>query len=387
MGSYQFDPSKFDFRMTKLINNFLYQLIDYGGSDLHIKANSPVYARVNGDVIPISKFVISKPDALLFAKEFLKSRFGELVEHKDVDMIYVLDNKYRFRVNIFFQIDGVSAVFRVIPTEIKSIDELGLPQSIKKIAELKRGLVLVTGITGSGKSTTMAAILDEINRTRAEHIITIEDPVEFVHQNKNCIINQRSLGQDAVSYARALRAALREDPDIIVVGEMRDLETIEMALHAAETGHLVLSTLHTLDAKETINRIISVFPAEEQNRIRVVLASVLEGIVSQRLVKSKDGGRVAAVEVMLMTERIASLIEEGDENSIPEAIEDGQIYGMQTFDQALLQLYERGLIDKDEALKNASSKADLALKIKNFEDEQKVRLVGDQNDGVIGLKI
>ena len=384
---FRFDASQFDFRMTKLVEGYLKQLLDYGGSDLHIKANSPVYARVGGDIVPISKEKITKEDALLFAKEFLKSRFEELVKNKDVDMIYILEGEHRFRVNIFFQIDGISAVFRVIPTKIHSIDELGLPQSIKKISELKRGLVLVTGITGSGKSTTMAAILDEINRTRAEHVITIEDPVEFVHQNKNCIINQRSLGQDAVSYARALRAALREDPDIIVVGEMRDLETIEMALHAAETGHLVLSTLHTLDAKETINRIISVFPAEEQNRIRVVLASVLEGIVSQRLVKSKQGGRVAAVEVMLMTERIASMIIDKQEAFITEAIEGGQIYGMQTFDQALLQLYEQGLIDKEEALKNATSKADLALKIKQHEEEQKVKVVGEQDDGVIGLKL
>ncbi|NPA03301.1 MAG: PilT/PilU family type 4a pilus ATPase [Epsilonproteobacteria bacterium] len=373
--------------MTRLVNSYLQKMVEYGGSDLHLKAKSPIYARVGGDIIPISKEPISKEDALLFAKEFLKSRFEELVKNKDVDLIHVLDEKHRFRVNIFFQIDGVSAVFRVIPTEIKSLDELGLPPSIKKIATFKRGLVLVTGITGSGKSTTMAAIIDEINRTRAEHIITIEDPVEFVHRNKNCIINQRSLGQDATSYSRALRAALREDPDIIVVGEMRDLETIEMALHAAETGHLVLSTLHTLDAKETINRIISVFPAEEQNRIRVVLASVLEGIVSQRLVKRKDKGRHAAVEIMFMTERLASMIINKQEAYIAEVIEDGGIYGMQTFDQALLKLYEEGIIDKEEALKNATSKADLALKIKNFEEEHNSKLVGDQDDGVIELKI
>ncbi len=382
----QFDPTTHDYRMTKLVRRYLQQLIEYGGSDLHIKANAPVYARVGGDIIPISKERISKEDALLLAKELLKSRFQELVEQKDVDLMFVLDEEHRFRVNVFFQIDGVSAVFRVIPTQIKSIEELKLPQQVEKIAQLKRGLVLVTGITGSGKSTTMAALLHAINTHRAEHIITIEDPVEFVHKNINCIVNQRSLGQDTPSYARALRAALREDPDIIVIGEMRDLETIEMALHAAETGHLVLSTLHTLDAKETVNRIISVFPSEEQNRIRVVLASVLEAILSQRLVKTKDGGRRAALEIMFKTQRIAELIINKQENELSEAIEAGEVYGMQTFDQALLKLYEEGVIDEEEALSNASSRADLALKIKKHKDEKQINIVGGQ-EGVIGLKI
>ena len=386
MRETHFDPASHDYRMTKLARHYLRQLIEYGGSDLHIKANAPVYARVGGDIIPISKERISKEDALLLAKELLKGRFKELVEQKDVDLMFILDEEHRFRVNVFFQIDGVSAVFRVIPTQIKSIEELKLPEQVEKIAKLKRGLVLVTGITGSGKSTTMAALLHAINTHRAEHIITIEDPVEFVHKNINCIVNQRSLGQDTPSYARALRAALREDPDIIVIGEMRDLETIEMALHAAETGHLVLSTLHTLDAKETVNRIISVFPSEEQNRIRVVLASVLEAILSQRLVKTKDGGRRAALEIMFKTQRIAELIMNNQENELSEAIEAGEVYGMQTFDQALLKLYEEGVIDEEEALSNASSRADLALKIKKHKDEKQINIVGGQ-EGVIGLKI
>ncbi len=381
-----FDPANYDYPMVAKLRQYLEHLIEKGGSDLHIKANSPIYARINGDIKLLADEEMPKEDALLLAKELLKSRFKELVEQKDVDMIFILDETHRFRANIFFQIDGVSAVFRVIPTKIKTIEELGLPEQVKKIAELKRGLVLVTGITGSGKSTTMAAIIDEINRTRAEHIITIEDPVEFVHKNKKCIVNQRSLGQDTPSYARALRAALREDPDIIVIGEMRDLETIEMALHAAETGHLVFSTLHTLDAKETINRIISVFPAQEQNRIRIVLASVLEAILSQRLVKTKDGGRRAAVEIMMRTERIFDMIANGHEKEIGEVIEEGDIYGMQTFDQALLKLYEEGVIDEEEALSNASSRADMALKIKQVKDGKREDVVGDQ-DGVIGLKI
>ncbi|MRI83385.1 MAG: type IV pili twitching motility protein PilT [Nitratiruptor sp.] len=373
--------------MKERIDRYLTELIRLGGSDLHIKANSPVYARVNGDIMPISMEEFSKQEALNFAKEFTRSRFQELVENKDIDLVYVLNENYRFRLNIFFQIDGVSAVFRVIPTEIKSIEELGLPENIRKITELKRGLVLVTGITGSGKSTTMAAIIDEINNKRPEHIITIEDPVEFVHKNKKAIINQRSLGQDTPSYARALRAALREDPDIIVVGEMRDLETIEMALHAAETGHLVISTLHTLDAKETINRIISVFPPEEQNRIRIVLASVLEAIVSQRLLKTKDGGRRAALEILYKNERVSTLILEKREHEIAQVLEEGEIYGMQSFDQAILDLYKAGLIDEEEALRNASSRGDLALKIREHQDRVKKAVVGESEEGVIELKL
>ena len=376
---------RYDFGMKERIDRYLMEMIRLEGSDLHIKANAPVYARVHGDITPITTEVMSKQEALNFAKEFTRSRFEELTQNKDIDMVYVLNENYRFRLNIFFQVDGVSAVFRVIPTKIKSIEELRLPPSIKKITDLKHGLVLVTGITGSGKSTTMAAILDEINSKRAEHIITIEDPVEFVHQNKRSIVNQRSLGNDTPSYSRALRAALREDPDIIVVGEMRDLETIEMALHAAETGHLVISTLHTLDAKETINRIISVFPTEEQNRIRIVLASVLEAIVSQRLLKTKQGGRVAALEMLFKTERVASLIEEGRENEIGEVLKDGEIYGMQSFDQAIFNFYKEGIIDEEEALRNATNKGDLGLLIKQHQDKQK-ELVGGGSD-IIGLKV
>jgi twitching motility protein PilT len=377
------DP-KYDYGMKPIIDRFLLELLERGGSDLHIKANAPIYGRIHGEIVRLSKEIFPKDAALKFAKEFTRGRFEELVKNKDIDLVYVLNDDYRFRINIFFQLDGVSAVFRAIPTKILSIDELGLPPGIKKITELKRGLVLVTGITGSGKSTTMAAIIDEINKKRAEHIITIEDPVEFVYKNKKSIINQRSLGHDALSYSRALRAALREDPDVIVVGEMRDLETIEMALHAAETGHLVISTLHTLNAKETINRIISVFPSEEQNQIRHMLASVLEAIVSQRLVKSKDGGRRAAVELLFATDRIKSMILEKRENEISEALAEGSIYGMQTFDQSLLELYKQGEIDKEEALRNATSRSDLELQIKQYHTQNSS---DDSGPEVIDLKL
>ncbi len=377
------------FETTKKFRKYLKRLIDLGGSDVHLKAGSIVRGRVNGEIIPLSSEVISKEEALTLAKELLRTRFDELVENKDIDFTYIYDEHIRFRVNLFFQINGVSGVFRIIPTQIKTIAELGLPSTLHKITQIPRGLVLVTGVTGSGKSTTLAAIIDEINATRKEHIITIEDPVEFVHEDKKSIINQRNIGQDAKSFSRALRAALREDPDVILVGEMRDLETIEMALHAAETGHLVFSTLHTLDAKETINRIVSVFPAEEQNRIRMILASVLESVISQRLVKKKGGGRIAACEILLHTKRIETIIAEGRDLELTEAIEEGKIYGMQTFDQALLDLYRRGLIDEETAIDNATSSSDMKLAIKGIlaSTKESVDIKPDIDDGVIDLKL
>ena len=377
------------FETTRKFRKYLKRLIELGGSDVHLKAGSIVRGRVNGEIIPLSSEVISKEEALTLAKELLRTRFDELVENKDIDFTYIYDEHTRFRVNLFFQINGVSGVFRIIPTQIKSIDELGLPIVLHKVTQIPRGLVLVTGVTGSGKSTTLAAMIDEINTTRKEHIITIEDPVEFVHEDKKSIVNQRNIGQDAKSFARALRAALREDPDVILVGEMRDLETIEMALHAAETGHLVFSTLHTLDAKETINRIVSVFPAEEQNRIRMILASVLEAVISQRLVKKKGGGRIAACEILLHTKRIETIIAEGRDLELTEALEEGRIYGMQTFDQALLDLYKKGLIDEETAIENATSSSDMKLALKGIIANTKgsADIKPDIDDGVIELKL
>ena len=248
--------------------------------------------------------------------------------------------------------------------KILSIDELNLPPVIKTFTQIQRGLVLVTGVTGSGKSTTLAAILDKINRETKKHIITVEDPIEFVHKDRGCLINQRAIGQDAHSFSDALRAALREDPDIILVGEMRDLETIDIALHAANTGHLVFSTLHTLDAKETIDRIVGMFSNEEQNRIRMSLASVLEGVISQRLIPTKRGGRVAAIEVLKKTARIEQLIAENRDAEIPDALFEGkEIYGTQTFDQALLDILRRGEITDEVALEYATNPSDMKLKM------------------------
>ena len=378
------DVSALTFEVTERVKKYLTKLVELGGSDLHIKAERPIMARVRGDIVQLSKDIMSRADALTMAKEMLRGRFTELVERKEVDFTFHLSEDYRFRVNAFFQKDGLSAVFRTIATDIKSIESLNLPESLNKLVDYRRGLVLVTGITGSGKSTTLAAIIDAINVKHKVHIITIEDPIEFIHKDKSCVINQRSVGEDTLSFANALRSALREDPDIILVGEMRDLETVEIALHAAETGHLVLSTLHTLDAKETINRVIGMFAREEQNRIRLTLASSLVGIVSQRLVKTINGKRAAAVEILLNTPRVVDMIAKNRDNEIKNALEEGkEIYGTQSFDQALLDLYTADLITEDEAIASASSPDDLKLRIRG---EIAKRSDAGKEEGVIGIK-
>ena len=392
----QVNIDELDFRITQKIRKYMKALIEHGGSDLHIKANSQIRARINGEIVVVTQEKLSHDDSVLMAKEMLRGRFAELVENKEIDFLYPFDEHTHFRGNMFFQMDGVSAVFRVIPAKIKTIDELGLPNAVHKLTDLHRGLVLVTGVTGSGKSTTLAAIIDEINQKYRRHIITIEDPIEFVHEDKKCLINQRSIGQDTLSFTRALRAALREDPDIILVGEMRDVETIDTALHAAETGHLVLSTLHTLDAKETINRTISVFPPEDQNRVRHTLASVLQGILSQRLVRTVDGGRTAAMEILFNTSYIQKLILEGRDLEIKDALDAGtQVHGTQSFDTALLQLYKAGKITLSEALNNATSPNDLKLRIegmdsditpKKMEKENGFIHISEDDNDIYGLK-
>jgi twitching motility protein PilT len=368
------DVDNLTFETLKKVRAYLKRLIDVKGSDLHVKANSVIRARVNGEIVPLSGEIFAKDEALTFAKELLRHRFSEFVEKKELDLTYPFDENTRFRVNIFFQMDGVSAVFRVIPVKILSIEELQLPEIVYKFTTAERGLVLVTGVTGSGKSTTLAALINEINWKRRRHIITIEDPIEFVHKDRKCIVNQRSIGQDSLSFGNALRASLREDPDIILVGEMRDMETIEIALHAADTGHLVFSTLHTLDAKETVNRIIATFPTEEQNRIRLTLASVLEGIISQRLIPTVDDKRTAALEVLVKTSRIEQLILENRDVEIRDAIEEGkEIYGSQSFDQGILDLYNAGKISREKAFEFATSPSDLKLKMEGLNMSTEVK--------------
>ncbi len=373
--------------MEKKLQFYLKNLIHNGGSDLHLKSGSIIRLRVSGDLLKLGDKVISAEELDGIAQAILsKEQYQTLVTTKELDCTYVLDADNRFRVNFFYQLDGLSAVMRIIPVKILTLEELGLPNAIKELSEMHRGLVLVTGVTGSGKSTTLAAMLNNINSTKKKHIITVEDPVEFVHPDKESLVSQRGVGQDTHSFANALKGALREDPDIILVGEMRDLETIEIALHAANTGHLVFSTLHTLDAKETVNRIIGMFPKEEQNRIRVTLASVLSGIICQRLVKTVDGKRAAALEVMIQTPRIVDLIAQNRDSEILDSIEEGsEIYGSQSFDQALLALYKEKRISEEVVLEHATNASDMKLKLNNATAEEK-EAKNESNIDIFDLK-
>jgi twitching motility protein PilT len=349
--------------MEKKLKQYLDYLIKHNGSDLHLKAGSNVHMRVNGELFALKDDKLTNEDMIEIAKEMLTTpQYNQLIESKELDCSYALDESKRFRVNFFYQVGGLSAVLRAIPEKILSIEELHLPEVVQDLADLPNGLVLVTGVTGSGKSTTLAAMLDRINKKRRKHIISIEDPIEYMHKEQKSLVSQRAIGTNTHSFANALRAALREDIDIIFIGELRDLETMEIALHAANTGHLVFSTLHTLDAKESISRIIGMFPKEEQSRVRMTLSFVLEGVISQRLVKNKEGGRVPAVEVMKGTARIRELIAEKRDNELLEAIVKGkEIYGTQSFDQSLLDLYDKRKINREEALRNATNPSDMSL--------------------------
>ncbi|MGH1600812.1 type IV pilus twitching motility protein PilT [Campylobacter majalis] len=376
------DVSKLDFKIRDMINEYLKILISRNGSDLHVKANGLIRGRINGEVEILGDKILSKDDMLILAKELLRTNFKELVEKRSIDFIHNLDENFRFRVNVFFQVDGVSAVFRTIPTNIPTMQEINLPKTIQNIAtNTHRGLVLVTGPTGSGKSTTLASMIQHINATQKRHIITIEDPIEFIHKDNLSIINQRSVGQDVANFAEALRAALREDPDVILVGEMRDLQTIEMAMSAAQTGHLVLATMHTIDAKESINRIVSMFDTNEQNRIRVTLASTLVATISQRLVKTINEKRTAAIEILINNARTQDIILNSNDHELFSVMQESKnFFGMQTFDMHLLELFANGTINADEALKNATRANDLKIQIKNL------TLKNSTHNDIIALK-
>ncbi len=350
------------------INDLLKIAAERRASDLHIKVGSHPVIRVDGELTPLVELKrLMQEDTIAMAFSIMSSRQKEKFKNNyEIDIAYSVPGLGRFRCNIFQQRGTVGMVLRVIPVKILSIRELMLPVVLEKIAEERRGLILCTGTTGSGKSTTLAAMIDYINTHRTEHIMTVEDPIEFLHRDKKSIVNQREVEVDTKSFSGALRSALRQDPDVILVGEMRDFETVETALHAAETGHLVFSTLHTLDATETINRIIAVFPPHQQRQVRIQLAAVLKAAISQRLLPRADGmGRAAAVEVMTTTAFIRECIIDKDKTSmINSAIASGTSqYGMQTFDQAIFGLYSQGLVTLEEALRWASNVDDFKLKV------------------------
>lgn len=353
-------------------NELLKVAVSQGASDLHIKVGSTPILRVDGELMPMTSMPkLSQEDALKLAFSVMSPGQREIFKKKnDIDLAYSVPGLGRFRCNVFIQRGAVGMVFRVIPVKIPTIEELQLPEVLKKIAMEPRGLILVTGTTGSGKSTTLASMIDYINTNRTNNIITIEDPIEFLHRDKRSIINQREVGTDTESFSKALRAALRQDPDVILVGEMRDFETIQICLIAAETGHLVLSTLHTIDAAETVNRIISVFPPYQHKQVRTQLSSSLKGIVSMRLMPRADGkGRVPAVEVLVATITVKDCILDPDKTKmLPDVIAQGAVhYNMQTFDQSLLNLFKSELITYEEALRGATNPDDFILKVKGIQ--------------------
>jgi twitching motility protein PilT len=359
--------------MSSKLDRMLAAARKVGASDVHLKVGQAPILRIKGelravkDVQPLSSELLSS-----FAMGMMNPKQKQIFEElREVDLAYSTPEGIRYRVNVFQQRGSIGVVCRIIPPEIPSFESLNLPQAVLRLAERSRGLILVTGVTGSGKSTTLAAMLDHINRSRACHILTIEDPIEYMFRDRRSVINQRELGLDTTTFARGLRAALRQDPDVILVGEMRDVETMEIALTAAETGHLVLSTLHTGDAVETINRIISVFPAHQQNQIRVQLASILVGAISQRLAVRADGkGMVPAVEILVATGRVRELVMDPERTrEIYQAIANGrEPYGMMSFDQSLAELVKNETITYDEALACSSNADDFALFFRGIEE-------------------
>src|SRR5919201_2287971 len=344
------------------IDELLEQMVTRNASDLHVTAGTPPVIRVRGSLERLTDFETLTPeDTHQLLYRILSSEQQKLLEIKrQLDFAHSVPGLARFRVNVYFQRESVGAAFRLIPDDLRTLEELGIPSSLHQLAEKPRGMVLVTGPTGSGKSTTLAALIDEINRNRAEHILTVEDPIEFLHRHKRCIVNQREIGPDATSFAEALKAALREDPDVILVGEMRDLETISTALTAAETGHLVFGTLHTQSAPSTIDRIIDVFPPEQQGQVRIMIANSLQGVVTQTLLPTADGvGRIPALEVLLPDDAVRNLIRQGKVEQIYSVMQTNTSRGMQTMEQSLADLVQRNIVKLDDALSRSSRPAQL----------------------------
>jgi twitching motility protein PilT len=342
---------------TYTIDDLLETMVALGASDLHVAVGSHPVIRLNGSLDRLEQFPrLSADDTQRLLYRILSTEQQKHLEiNRQIDVSYSIPGLARFRVNVYFQRESLGGAFRMIPAELKTLEDLGLPPQLHELSKKPRGLVLVTGPTGSGKSTTLAAVVDEINRTRDDHIMTIEDPIEFLHRHKRCIVNQREIGPDAVSFADALRGALRQDPDVILLGEMRDLETISTAITAAETGHLVFATLHTQDAPSTIDRLIDVFPAAQQEQIRVQLAATIQGIVTQTLLPTVDGkGRVAALEILLPDDAVRNLIRQAKVEQIYSVMQTNTGRGMQTLEQALVDLITRGIITQEVAMSRSS---------------------------------
>ncbi|MGB3634163.1 MAG: type IV pilus twitching motility protein PilT, partial [Rubrobacteraceae bacterium] len=343
------------------LNDYLLDAVNAGASDLHVTVGLPPMIRVSGGVQPLDypPFTSNMTREIIY--DVLSNEQRQKLENNwELDFAYSLPRTARFRVNVYFQRGSLGAAFRTIPHEVMSFQDLGLPKAVEDMTEKPRGLVLVTGPTGSGKSTTLAAMIDRINKTRNEHIMSVEDPIEFLHQHKKCIINQREVNQDTKSFAEALRHVLRQDPDVILVGEMRDLETISLAVTAAETGHLVFGTLHTQDAPQTVDRIIDVFPSHQQAQIRTQLANAMQGVITQTLIPRRDGkGRAVACEILVPTPGVRNLIREGKNHQIYSAMQTGGKFGMQTMDAALVELLRKGAISCEEAEKRSSNLEEL----------------------------
>jgi twitching motility protein PilT len=357
------------------LNNLLRSAVELGASDIHLKVGQPPILRRDGDLDPMVGFPALEENSLMEILQIVGGRAPEKLAHfddaGDLDIAYQDEDLPRFRVNAYRQRGAISFAFRVIPKTVPNFEQLNLPPGVRKLAEEHRGLVLVTGATGSGKTTTLAAMIDYMNRNRKQHIITIEDPIEILHPDHSSIVNQREVGLDTESFGQALRRALRQDPDTILIGELRDAETAQTALQAAESGHLVMSTLHTIDAAETVARMVEFFPPEKQEVIRAILAGVLRGVVSQRLLPKIGGGRVAAVEVMVMNARIGDLIREGKADEITDAVAEGEFFEMQTFTQALIEHVLSGKVDPDVAANAATNRHDFLVSLEQTSKRQR----------------
>jgi twitching motility protein PilT len=366
------------------LNLLLRRAVDLGASDIHLKVGVPPILRRDGSLGPLAEAPVVTDDdveeVLQIVGKRAPDRLAAFPDTGDLDIAYQEEDLPRFRVNAFRQRGHISFAFRVIPKNVPNFEMLKLPAGVRRLAEEHRGLVLVTGATGSGKTTTLAAMIDHMNKTRKQHIVTIEDPIEVLHNDHSCIVNQREIGLDTTDFMQALRRALRQDPDVILIGELRDAETAQTALQAAESGHLVLSTLHTVDAAETLGRMIEFFPEAKQQMIRSVMAGVLRGVVSQRLLPRIDGGRVAAVEVMINNNRIADLIRDNKPEAITDAIDEGAFFDMQTFSESLIDLVVNGVVDQETAANAATNRHDFLVTLERALKQQRADLKAARKD-------